>query len=64
MQNGVISLIPRYINKNSRKTRKSVDNITGLEDIQYVFTGHHGYSADYNSAVRRYKEQAACQWQP
>lgn len=56
LQNGVIGLFPKYINKNSRKARKSVDNITGLEGVQYVFTGHHGYSADYNSAVRGYKK--------
>ena len=56
LQSGVIGLFPKYINKNSRKARKSVDNITGLESVQYVFTGHHGYSSDYNSAVRGYKE--------
>jgi len=56
LQNGIIGLFPRYINKNSRKARKSVDNITGLEGVQYVFTGHHGYSADYNSAVGGYKK--------
>jgi hydroxyacylglutathione hydrolase len=56
LQNGVIGLFPKYINKNSRKARKSVDNITGLEGVQYVFTGHHGYSADYDFAVRGYKK--------
>ena len=56
LQSGVIGLFPKYINKNSRKARKSVDNITGLESVQYVFTGHHGYSSDYNSAVRGYKK--------
>ncbi len=56
LQNGEIGLFPKYINKNSRKARKSVDNIIGLEGVQYVFTGHHGYSADYNYAVRGYKK--------
>ncbi len=56
LQNGVIGLFPRYINKNSRKARESVDNITDLEGVQFVFTGHHGYSADYNSAVRSYEK--------
>lgn len=59
LQSGVIGLFPRYINKNSRKARESVENITGLEGVQYVFTGHHGYSADYNSTVRGYEQQAA-----
>lgn len=56
LQNGVIGLFPKYINKNSRKARNSVDNITGLEGVIYIFTGHHGYSADFNSAVRGYKK--------
>ncbi len=54
LENGVIGLFPRYINKNGRKARKSIDNITGLEGVQYLFTGHHGYTADYNSAVTGY----------
>ncbi len=56
LQNGVIGLFPKYINKNSRKARKSIDNITGLEGVQYLFTGHHGYTADYNSAVSGYRK--------
>ncbi|MRR19929.1 MBL fold metallo-hydrolase [bacterium] len=56
LQNGMIGLFPAYINKNSRKARISVNNITSLEGVQYLFTGHHGYSADYNSAVSGYKK--------
>jgi glyoxylase-like metal-dependent hydrolase (beta-lactamase superfamily II) len=55
LQNGVIGLFPKYINKNARRARRSVDNITGLEGVQYIFTGHHGYSSDYTSAVQGYK---------
>ena len=56
LHDGVIGLFPKYINKNSRKARKSIDNITGLEGVQYLFTGHHGYTADYNSAVSGYRK--------
>ncbi|MDZ7635634.1 MAG: MBL fold metallo-hydrolase [Bacteroidales bacterium] len=56
LQSGAIGLFPGYINKNSRKARMSVDNITGLEGVQYLFTGHHGYSSDYNSAVRGFEK--------
>jgi glyoxylase-like metal-dependent hydrolase (beta-lactamase superfamily II) len=54
LQNGVIDLFPKYINKNARRARRSVDNIAGLQGVQYIFTGHHGYSADYNAAVSGY----------
>ena len=56
LRNGVIGLFPKYINKNARRARRSVDNITELDGVQYLFTGHHGYSADFSSAVRGYKK--------
>ncbi len=55
LENGVISLFPKYINKNARRAHRSVENISGLEGVQYIFTGHHGYSADYPSAAGGYK---------
>lgn len=55
LQNGVIGLFPKYINKNARRARKSVDNIIGLDGVQYIFTGHHGYTSDYNAAVSGYE---------
>jgi glyoxylase-like metal-dependent hydrolase (beta-lactamase superfamily II) len=54
LNNGVIGLFPRYINKNARKARKSVSNITGLDGVQYIFTGHHGYTDNYAAAVSAY----------
>jgi len=57
LENGVIGLFPRYINKNARRACRSVDNITGLDGVQYTFTGHHGYSEDYHSAVKTYNKQ-------
>lgn len=54
LNNGVIGLFPRYINKNARKARKSVGNITGVGGVQYILTGHHGYTDDYAAAVRGY----------
>ncbi|MFZ2285835.1 MAG: MBL fold metallo-hydrolase [Bacteroidales bacterium] len=57
LKDGVIGLFPKYINKNTRRARRSVDNITSLGRVQYIFTGHHGYTSDYKSAVRGYIEQ-------
>ncbi len=54
LNNGVIGLFPRYINKNARKARKSVSKITGLDGVQYIFTGHHGYTDNYSAAVSGY----------
>ncbi|HPS97615.1 MAG TPA: MBL fold metallo-hydrolase [Bacteroidales bacterium] len=56
LRDGVIGLFPKYINKYPRKARRSVQNILNLEGVMYIFTGHHGFSANYSSAVRGYRE--------
>ena len=56
LSDGVIGLFPKYINKNPRKARRSVQNITHLEGVMYLFTAHHGFTADYSAAVRGYRK--------
>ena len=56
LKDGVISLFPKYINKNPRMAIKSIDNITGLDGVKYIFTGHHGYSADFAGAAGGYRK--------
>jgi len=46
-----IGLFPKFINKNARRARKSMKNVTDLDGIQFIFTGHHGFSNDYRAAV-------------
>ena len=52
LSNGIITRFPKIINKNARKARKSMDNITGLDDVQYIFTAHYGYTDNYKAATR------------
>lgn len=56
LNEGVIGLFPKYINKNARMARTSVQNIISLDGVQYIFTGHHGYTSDYPSAVLGYRD--------
>jgi len=51
-----IDLFPKFINKNARRAKKSMSKITDLNDVQYIFTGHYGYTDDYRSAVSQWKE--------
>jgi glyoxylase-like metal-dependent hydrolase (beta-lactamase superfamily II) len=55
LHNGSIERFPKIINKSSRKAKKSMDNITGLNDVQYIFTAHYGYSDNYSAAVREWR---------
>jgi len=54
LDNGIIVPFPKIINKNSRKAKKSMDNLTGLHDVQYIFTAHYGYSDNYSAAVKNW----------
>jgi len=55
LDNGIIVSFPKIINKSSRKAKKSMDNLTGLDDVQYIFTAHYGYTDNYKAATSAYK---------
>ena len=55
LYNGSIVLFPKFINKSARRARKSVSNITDLDDVQYIFSAHYGYTGDYKAAVSHWK---------
>ena len=50
-----IGLFPKFINKSARGARKSMKNITNLDDVKYMFTGHYGYTNDYRAAVKSWR---------
>jgi hydroxyacylglutathione hydrolase len=55
LHNGTIARFPKIINKNARRAKRSMDNITGLDGVQYIFTAHYGYSNNYSGAVRDWR---------
>jgi glyoxylase-like metal-dependent hydrolase (beta-lactamase superfamily II) len=57
LQSGSIVPFPKFINKNARRARNSMDKLTNLDNVQYIFTGHYGYTDDYKSAVSQWKDQ-------
>jgi len=51
LDNGTIARFPKIINKNARKAKRSMNNLTGLDGVQYIFTAHYGYTDNYKSAT-------------
>lgn len=51
LYNGKMEPFPKLINKSARKARKSMKNLRELDGVQFIFTGHYGYTADYSQAV-------------
>jgi len=52
LDNGTIARFPKIINKNARKAKRSMNNLTGLDGVQYIFTAHYGYTDNYKAATR------------
>lgn len=50
-----IGLFPKFINKSARGARKSMKKMTDLDGVQFIFTGHYGYSDNYSAAVRDWR---------
>ncbi len=55
LDNGSIARFPIIINKNARRAKRSMNNLTGLDGVQYIFTAHYGYSDNYKAATSAYK---------
>ena len=51
LDNGTIARFPKIINKNARKAKRSMNNLTGLDGVQYIFTAHYGYTDNYKAAA-------------
>jgi len=55
LDNGIIARFPKIINKNAHKARRSMDRLKGLDDVQYIFTAHYGYTDNYKAATNAVK---------
>jgi len=54
LKNGKIDRFIELFNTDSKTAYASIANIAGLQGVEYIFTAHHGFSNDYNNAVRDY----------
>jgi glyoxylase-like metal-dependent hydrolase (beta-lactamase superfamily II) len=51
LDDGTIARCPKIINKNARKAKRSMNNLKGLDGVQYIFTAHYGYTDNYKAAT-------------
>jgi hydroxyacylglutathione hydrolase len=56
LKDGKIGMSVKFFDMDFETARKSIKNITGLPDAQYIFTSHFGYTPDYKDAVKGWKE--------
>jgi len=52
LKEGKIVKFPTLFNTDSKTALKSMENIIGLANAEYIFTAHHGYTNDYQNATK------------
>lgn len=57
LQNGNAELFNEFFNMDSAEESKSIKKISELNGINYIFTAHYGYSADFSEAIKNWKNK-------
>jgi len=57
LKNGKVDEFSKFINMDTKTDRKSIDRLSHLQGAEYIFTGHHGYSNDFEAAFKDWKEK-------
>lgn len=56
IKSGKVQEFNHFFNMDSKVARESIGKITNLPGTEYIFTAHYGYTADYQNAVKDWKE--------
>ena len=55
LKNGKVDKFNKLFNMDSEMAAKSMDKLTNLPNVKYIFTAHHGYTNDYSTAFNNFK---------
>ena len=55
INDGKIGRFNNFFNMDSEQAAVSIGKITKLPDVEYIFTGHYGFSPDYKAAVKEWE---------
>ena len=56
LKNGKINKFNKMFNMDTKTATNSIVKLIKIPEVEYIFTAHHGYSDDYNYAVKDWKE--------
>ena len=54
--NGKLGPSVKFLDLDNEMATKSISKITKLPNVEYIFTAHFGYTNDYKTAVKDWKE--------
>jgi glyoxylase-like metal-dependent hydrolase (beta-lactamase superfamily II) len=52
LKNGKVDEFSKFINMDTKTDRKSIDRLSHLKGVEYIFTAHHGVSNDFEAAFK------------
>ena len=55
LKEGKVAEFNKFFNMDSKEAKESIRKITNLPGVQYIFTAHYGYTADYQFAVKSWR---------
>ena len=55
LKNGKADLFIALFNMDGNEQKKNLKKIAGLQNIEAVFTGHHGYTENFNEAFEKWR---------
>jgi len=55
LQNGHVGLFSSFFNMSDDMQRKSINNLAKLQNVEYIFTCHYGFSNDFHVAFRGFQ---------
>lgn len=56
LKDGKVAEFSKFISMDSKTDRKSIDRLSHLQGVEYIFTAHHGFSNDFGIAFKDWKE--------
>lgn len=54
LKNGQVELFNKFFNMDTNMEKLSIKKISNLQNVQYIFTAHYGYTVDYKKAFEKW----------
>ena len=55
LKNGKVDEFSKYISMDTKADRKSIDRLSHLQGVEYIFTAHHGFTENFEEAFKEWK---------
>jgi hydroxyacylglutathione hydrolase len=57
LKDGKVDEFSKFISMDAKSDRQSIDKLSHLQGVEYIFTAHHGFSHDFETSFKDWKEK-------